>query len=85
MKIPLSEISVHHVLGNWSIVVLETNRMKDANFNNDSFYVPVDEDISKLSGIVVVLCGEFPDPTSAISFISKKEDVAKVRMQCFQL
>ena len=53
--------------------------MKDPNFNNDTFYVPFDEDISELSGIVVVLCGEFPDPTSAISFISKKEDVDKVR------
>ena len=53
--------------------------MKDPNFNNDTFYVPFDEDISELSGIVVVLCGEFPDPTTAISFISKKEDVDKVR------
>ena len=53
--------------------------MKDPNFNNDTFYVPFDEDISELSGIVVVLCGEFPDPTTAISFISRKEDVDKVR------
>ena len=45
----------------------------------DYFYVPKDEEFTNLSGIVVVLSGEYFDPcTEDISFISKKEDVDKV-------
>ena len=52
--------------------------MKDSNFNNDTFYVPANEDIWNLSGIVVVLSGELREERRPISFISKKEDVTKV-------
>ena len=51
--------------------------MKDSNFNNDTFYVPADEYIWNLSGIVVVLSGELREERRPISFISKK-DVTKV-------
>ena len=52
--------------------------MKDPNFNSDTFYVPANEDIWNLSGIVVVLSGELREERRPISFISKKEDVTKV-------
>ena len=39
----------------------------------DYFYVPKDEEFTNLSGIVVVLSGEYFDPCiEDISFISKK-------------
>ena len=45
----------------------------------DYFYVPKYEEFTNLSGMVVVLSGEYFDPcTEDISFISKKEDVYKV-------
>ena len=53
-------------------------RIKDSNFNNDAFYVPSNEDIWNLSGIVVVLSGELREERRPISFISKKDDVTKV-------
>ena len=60
--------------------------MKGSNFNNDTFYVPVNEDIWNLSGIVVVLSGELREDRRPISFISKKEDVTKVnKSQCGNL
>ena len=45
----------------------------------DYFYVPKYEEFTNLSGMVVVLSGEYFDPCiEDISFISKKEDVYKV-------
>ena len=59
--------------------------MKDSNFNNDTFYVPANEDILNLSGIVVVLSGELREERRPISFISKKEDVTKVTNTVWKL
>ena len=43
----------------------------------DCFYVPEDEELTNLSGIVVVLINEW-SPNSLISFISKEKDVDKL-------
>ena len=54
------------------------NPIVDNDVVVDSFYVPQNEDFNNLSGIVLALSGEYFEPTAAISFISKKEDVSKV-------
>jgi len=42
------------------------------------FYVPISEHPTELSGMVLTLFGEYPDPTSNLSYFSKEEDVQKV-------
>ena len=43
------------------------------------FYIPESDDPPRLlSGMVIALFGEFPDPTTALSYFSKKEDIDKV-------
>ena len=43
------------------------------------FYIPKSDDPPRLlSGMVIALFGEFPDPTTALSYFSKKEDIDKV-------
>lgn len=46
------------------------------------FYVPVFDDpqTKRLSGMVISLFGEYPDPTAAFSYFSKEEDVSLVRL-----
>ena len=42
------------------------------------FYIPESDDPPRLlSGMVIALFGEFPDPTTALSYFSKKEDTDK--------
>ena len=56
------------------------NPIVDNDVVVDSFYVPQNEDFNNLSGIVLALSGEYFEPTAAISFISKKEDISKVKI-----
>ena len=43
------------------------------------FYIPESDDPPRLlSGMVIALFGEFPDPTTALSYFSKIEDIDKV-------
>lgn len=43
------------------------------------FYIPESDDPPRLlSGMVIALFGEFPDPTTALSYFSKKEDIDKM-------
>ena len=45
------------------------------------FYIPESDDPPRLlSGMVIALFGEFPDPTTALSYFSKKEDTDKVNI-----
>ena len=43
------------------------------------FYIPeFDEPPSNLSGMVISLFGEHPEPTSVLSYFSKEEDIGKI-------
>ena len=42
------------------------------------FYIPAEEEPTTPSGIIVTLFGEYPEPTAALTYVSEKEDVAKV-------
>ena len=44
------------------------------------FYIPKHENPIELSGMVIVLFGEYPDPTTAFSYFSKEQDVETVRI-----
>lgn len=48
--------------------------------NEGNFYVPIFDDFAKkkLSGMVLSLCQEFPEPKAAFSYFSKEQDVSLV-------
>ena len=71
-------LSLRYIWGQKRAKPFSKNPIVDNDVVVDSFYVPQNEDFNNLSGIVLALSGEYFEPTAAISFISKKEDVSKV-------